>query len=366
MADRPELIELIRHVVLHPQVVAGDVPAAAAAVRRAQRDAEARDLRLHLLGDDGRGLVQRSSLQRDVVDKDIRIEHAVAAVERLLDVQQTRAAHHAGCHQGKHQRRADHDGCGLAQLRSAPGGGLFARLARRGRFCLRGSAVSGRPGAFHRAGRRLPAGLRFFRRALRVPAPPFTRGLPAHVQDSARLPACRTARRILFFLRPGGRRAAALRCAGHAAGGNHPVRRILVRRHDAVRRLGGYLLIRDWRDRLRSSSSVRLFAFWHSLHLLLGKSGRSVPILHIINQSISYFISASHARFFCRKRAHRPSSVSACMTGRAGHFFHLCRQRKFFHTGLDKASAFEYNKSVAYEMQRIAYAVVLELADRHV
>ena len=330
MADRPELIELIRHVVLHPQVVAGDVPAAAAAVRRAQRNAEARDLRLHLLGDDGRGLVQRSALQRDVVDKDIRIEHAVAAVERLLDVQQTRAAHHAGHHQGKHQRRAGQDGCGLAQLGPAPCGGLFARLARRGRFGLRGLAASGRLGAFHRSGGRLPAGLWLLRRALRVSAPLFTCGFPVHFKDGARLPACRGARCGFLLLRPGCRSAAALRSAGHAAGGNHPVRRILVRRHDAVRRLGGYLLIRDWGDRLRSSSSVRLFAFWHSLHLLLGKSGRSVPILHIINQSISYFISASHARFFCRKRAHRPSFVSACMTGRAGHFFHLRAAKKIF------------------------------------
>ena len=41
---------------------------------------------MHLLGDERRRLVERLALKRDVVDVDVRVEHAVAAVERLLDI----------------------------------------------------------------------------------------------------------------------------------------------------------------------------------------------------------------------------------------------------------------------------------------
>ena len=67
MADGPKLIELIRHIVLHLQVVAGDIPAAA--VLRAQGDAPLGNEALHLLGDQRRRLVKRLALD-DKLDYD--------------------------------------------------------------------------------------------------------------------------------------------------------------------------------------------------------------------------------------------------------------------------------------------------------
>ena len=93
MPDRPELVELVGNVVLHIQAVAGDIPAAP--VLGAQGDAERGDERLYLLGDDRRRLVERLALKRNIVDEDIRIEYAVSAVKRLLDIDEPTARTHA-------------------------------------------------------------------------------------------------------------------------------------------------------------------------------------------------------------------------------------------------------------------------------
>ena len=93
MPDRPELVELVGNVVLHIQAVAGDIPAAP--VLGAQGDAERGNERLHLLGDDRRRLVERLALKRNIVDEDIRIEYAVSAVKRLLDIDEPTARTHA-------------------------------------------------------------------------------------------------------------------------------------------------------------------------------------------------------------------------------------------------------------------------------
>ena len=143
MADGPELIELVGHVILHAQILAGDVPTAP--VLRAQGDAPGGDQRGHLLADDGRGLVERFALQRDVVDVDVRVEHAVAPVERALDVHEPRTRARADDDQheqhggGQHADHAAADG-----LRPA-GAGLLAQrftLFRRGLGArLRGGAL---------------------------------------------------------------------------------------------------------------------------------------------------------------------------------------------------------------------------------
>ena len=271
MADRPELIELVRHVVLHLQVVAGDVPAAA--VLCAQGDPPGGYQAGNLLGDGGARLVKRFAFQRNIVDENVVVKNILAPIERLLNIDQAAHAQRTRSHQ-RDQRcggnRAQH---GSADLRVASGDGLLAQLARR-RLCrpLRRSGFPRRMGFF--ACRRLLC----------------RNGAMLFLRHGGRL-------LFSFFLRLHGlrcRRASSFRRALYAVGGYHPVRLVAIGDHDAVhlsgnrlrlrlrlrvffliRRLCGNRLLRSLHNRLRSSSSVRLSAVRHSLHLLLDKSGHT-------------------------------------------------------------------------------------------
>ena len=136
MSDRPELVELVGDVILHVQAVAGDIPAAS--VLGSQGDAERGDERLHLLGDDRRRFVERLALKRNVVDEYIRIEHAVTAVERLLDIHEPASGLYADDQQHDGDDGAERADDRPANLACAAFPRLFAHRAFfRGLFCGR-------------------------------------------------------------------------------------------------------------------------------------------------------------------------------------------------------------------------------------
>ena len=124
------------------------------AILRLERDTPGLQARFHLTGDHLLRLIQRHAVQRNPVDGDVRVEHAVAAVKRGLNVQQAAHAdgtgHNQRCHYGQRQRGqhacADLSGAAgarlLAQLllRGAPAhlrGGSLRRLAHAGRLLCR-------------------------------------------------------------------------------------------------------------------------------------------------------------------------------------------------------------------------------------
>ena len=250
VADGPELIELVGDVILHVQAVAGDIPTAA--ILRAQGDFERGNQRLHLLGDERRRLVERLALKRDVVDVDVRVEHAVAAVERLLDIHQARARTDADDQQHHGDHAAERADGQAAELARAALSGLFAHRARRrflfpgGRFPRRGG-LAGRRGVLCRVGRAFAARLLHLQNGLRLLR--AARGVSGRLRLG-----------FLLFVSAGGR----------AAGiGNHPIRRILLGAHDDAHRL-----LRNGRGLGPASAAGRLAIICHGLHLLIqSKSG---------------------------------------------------------------------------------------------
>ena len=115
----------------------------------------------------------------------------------------------------------------------------------------------------------------------------------------------------------------------------------------------GSLLLKLLRDHLRSSSSVRLSAVRHSLHPFLAKAG-TLPD-HLYNQStyiILHFSSACKL-FFAQLRI--SFSVFLCRNRRLMRLTRTLYMPKtnFFFSGIDKRCSFDYNKSVASEMQQL-------------
>lgn len=254
MADGPKLVELIGHIVLHIEAVAGDIPAAA--VLCAQSDLERRNQRLHLLGDERRRFIERFALKRDIVDVDVWIEHAVAAVERLLDVHQTTARANADDrqHDGDHgAERADGRSADLTRA------ALFCLFAHRVRvfFLWGGRFPRGRTGflfGFRRGGplcpRRRALGARLALAAARLLHLQNRLGFLSAADDAF-------GRFRFGFLLP---RSAGGRAAGI---GNHPIRRVLLVAHDDAHRL-----LRRGRDRGSASAAGYLAIIRHGRHLL--------------------------------------------------------------------------------------------------
>ena len=260
MADGPELVELVGHVVLHLEVLAGDVPAAA--VLRAQGDPPRGDQVGDLLRHRGGRLVEGLALQRDVVDEEVGVEDPVAQVERLLDLNQPRAARRADDAERDDDSRRQQPQQHAAQLHSAA---LLGALLLCGLFLHRRALWRGARRL--RSGPGLAPGPRASRPApeqqdvlplLSGRARPGRRSFP---DGSRRLRLFLLFRLFRLFVRFHRLGAAGSR-SRYISGGDQPVR--LVRsavNHDAMRRLG--LLHRI----LRPPSAARS-RFRHGCHPL--------------------------------------------------------------------------------------------------
>jgi len=301
VADRPELIELICHVVLHLHVRAGDIPRPAAAVRGAQGDLPGCNLILHLLCHDLGRLVERHAGKRNAVDEYILVEHAVALIERILDIDEPAAADRCACTQRDNQRRADHQRRRMADARTAARTLLLGQLARR---LLRRSAFSGCVPplcSLHtRSGGNLCAAL-----VLRPCARRRRTVCAACLRAEHR--GARRAR--LFCAADRSSACSALRRAADALLRYHPLRLAVLLGDNAPRRLRrrlpcgargrGLCPLFSRRGSRGSSSAVIRSLIRQGRHLLLSIRKREhTPGNLIIGHRISYFIFPLYARVF--------------------------------------------------------------------